>query len=719
MLARLRRRSRTIRTRVTAANGGVIAMLGMVAVITTLQFGGLATTVGTMSAETEAMMRVSHALGNRDDLIAAVHRIGSGDAGAAGRLRVLLEDTRDHVDKARHAVAAGDIEHQLDAATRSLDEVGASLAKLRRADDVEVAVMTLEEQIGDAVTALAKAKLAAARIVEQRLSTIGRDVHRPVVTFWWVAGLTASVAMFVLIYVRRRVLAPIERLRRGVKQVEAGEVATIALTGDDELTELATAFNGMARAIADREASLQSALRQVKLVLDNTEDAMLVAELDGRIEPGAVSATALRWFGAVDGAPIWDHIAGAAASGEVMRLGFEQLRDGFLPLELLLEQLPRRVPVGDRCYDVTYVPIEACGVTDRLLIVARDITEQLARSVAEQRNAETQRALAAILRSRSDFARFVHEVEDLIRDASCAPIPTDRARALHTLKGNTAIYGLTSIATTCHELEDRAAETGEVMPAGDAAALAAAWHDLRARIEAVLPIDGERVIELPASEHRWLLERVVAASLERPELVRIRSWADTPAERLVEPLAAGARRLAERLDRHVDVVVKVDGVRVDAERTAALWSALSHAVRNAVDHGVEPREVRAATGKPAMARVELAVTRQPSSWTITIDDDGAGIDWDLLSAKAAEIDWPRRDRAGLVELLFRDGVSTRFEATDTSGRGVGLSALKATADRLGAAVTISSERGRGTRLTVTVPEVSHSRPIPVIASSVA
>lgn len=129
--------------------------------------------------------------------------------------------------------------------------------------------------------------------------------------------------------------------------------------------------------------------------------------------------------------------------------------------------------------------------------------------------------------------------------------------------------------------------------------------------------------------------------------------------------------------------------------------------------------MRATTGKPALARVEVAVARQPGSWTITIDDDGAGIDWDRLSAKAAEIDWPRRDRAGLVELLFRGGVSTRLEATDTSGRGVGLSALKATADRLGAAVTISSERGRGTRLTVTVPEVSHSRQIPVIASGAA
>jgi two-component system chemotaxis sensor kinase CheA len=144
--------------------------------------------------------------------------------------------------------------------------------------------------------------------------------------------------------------------------------------------------------------------------------------------------------------------------------------------------------------------------------------------------------------------------------------------------------------------------------------------------------------------------------------------------------------------------VKGDSFRVDVERTAPLWSALSHALRNAVDHGIEPRDVRAATGKSTPAHIEVLVARQPGSWAISITDDGAGIDWDRLGAKASELNWPRRDEIGLIELLFCDGVSTRSEATSTSGRGVGLAALKAAADRLGATISIMSERGRGTQL---------------------
>jgi HAMP domain-containing protein/signal transduction histidine kinase len=718
MVSRLRRWSRTIRTRVTAANAGVIALLGMVAVITTLQFGRLAATVDAMSAETVVMIRVGHALDGREQLVATVHQIEHGDAAASARFGVLLEDIARHVADARSAMVPGDAREQLDAATKSLDEARASLATLATAEDRETAVMLIEEQIGDAATALAKAKLSTAKTVDERLSTIGRDVHEPVKTFWWVAGMSTIAALFVLIYIRRRVLAPIERLRRGVKQVEAGEVARIELAGNDELTELAAAFNGMVAAIAEREASLAAALRQVKLVLDTTEDAMFIAGFDGKIEPGGVSASAVRWFGPAGDAPVWEYLCGPGEASTGMWLGFEQLRDGFIPLEILIDQMPRRLVVGARSYDVTYAPIETAGTVDRLLVVVRDVTEQLVRGAAEQRQAETQRALAAILRSRSDFARFLHESEALIRAASEAEDPAIRARSLHTLKGNTAIYGLTSIAAKCHELEDRAAETGELMPPADGAELAEAWRDLRARIEAILPIGGERMIELPASEHEWLLNRVIHGSLALPELSRIEAWADTPAERLAETLAIGARRLAERLGRNVDVVVAAGGVRIDAERTAQLWSALSHAVRNAVDHGVEPPDVRVAAGKSDTARLDVSIERQPGSWSIAIADDGAGIDWDRLAAKAAELDWPRRDRAGLTELLFCDGVSTRDQASECSGRGVGLAALKAAADRLGAEIAIASERGKGTRLTVRVPDHAASRPILVVAGTV-
>jgi two-component system chemotaxis sensor kinase CheA len=153
------------------------------------------------------------------------------------------------------------------------------------------------------------------------------------------------------------------------------------------------------------------------------------------------------------------------------------------------------------------------------------------------------------------------------------------------------------------------------------------------------------------------------------------------------------------------VVASSGGLRVDAEHTARLWSALSHVVRNAIDHGIEPPERRIALGKSHRARIELSTAQVAGAWTVTVSDDGCGIDWARLEAKAAEIGWNRRDRAGLTELLFRDGVSTRDAATEHSGRGVGLSALKEAAETLGAAIALDSEPGRGTHVTVTIPDL--------------
>jgi two-component system chemotaxis sensor kinase CheA len=126
-----------------------------------------------------------------------------------------------------------------------------------------------------------------------------------------------------------------------------------------------------------------------------------------------------------------------------------------------------------------------------------------------------------------------------------------------------------------------------------------------------------------------------------------------------------------------------------------------HVVRNAIDHGFESREERLAAGKSPIGSLEL-LTRvegpetQPSL-VVEIRDDGAGIDFGAVRRKAIERGIPLEDNErGLKELMFADGFSTRDDVTDTSGRGVGLSALKASCIAAGGAFEIESQRGKGT-----------------------
>jgi chemotaxis protein histidine kinase CheA len=129
-----------------------------------------------------------------------------------------------------------------------------------------------------------------------------------------------------------------------------------------------------------------------------------------------------------------------------------------------------------------------------------------------------------------------------------------------------------------------------------------------------------------------------------------------------------------------------------------------HVVRNAVDHGIEDAETRLALGKPEAGTLVLAARRDQGRLIISVGDDGKGIDWAKVKAKAASVGLPCETREALVEALFADGVSTREELSDTSGRGIGLAAFRQVVASLGGHIDVQSNWGRGTRFEIAFDE---------------
>jgi two-component system chemotaxis sensor kinase CheA len=152
------------------------------------------------------------------------------------------------------------------------------------------------------------------------------------------------------------------------------------------------------------------------------------------------------------------------------------------------------------------------------------------------------------------------------------------------------------------------------------------------------------------------------------------------------------------------VVIEAEGVRLDAPAWANYWSAMVHAIRNAVDHGLEDAETRVKAGKPPAGRIALGARRAGHQLTFWIEDDGRGIDWDRVKVKAASLRRAHATRADLVEALFADGVSTRDRADAISGRGVGLAALRQAVQALKGAIAVDSTAGKGTVFRFTFDE---------------
>jgi two-component system chemotaxis sensor kinase CheA len=186
------------------------------------------------------------------------------------------------------------------------------------------------------------------------------------------------------------------------------------------------------------------------------------------------------------------------------------------------------------------------------------------------------------------------------------------------------------------------------------------------------------------------------------ELTRLEA---SPLMPVVAKQVGNAKQLAESLGKQVDISLSLSGVLVAADVAAALDVAVLHALRNAVDHGIEPPDERAAKGKPSPARISISGQMTPETVTVSVEDDGRGIDVDQVRARAVErrvLDGEtarRTSNAELLDLLFLSGFSTRKETTSVSGRGVGLDAVKNALRRVEGSVSLSNSPGRGLKVT--------------------
>jgi two-component system chemotaxis sensor kinase CheA len=133
------------------------------------------------------------------------------------------------------------------------------------------------------------------------------------------------------------------------------------------------------------------------------------------------------------------------------------------------------------------------------------------------------------------------------------------------------------------------------------------------------------------------------------------------------------------------------------------WSDLAHVIRNTVDHGVETAAERAKAGKAPNAAVVLSILTEGPQVVVSIQDDGRGIDWAKIAERARLRGLPCGTRSELEEALFAEGISSSTAVSSTSGRGVGLSAVRAVVRDLGGYVEIQTEAGRGTTFRCSLP----------------
>lgn len=470
---------------------------------------------------------------------------------------------------------------------------------------------------------------------------------------------------------------------------------------------------GLDRIVRARTAELDDRNRELSLVLDNLGQGFLRLDRTGRV-PKERSRILDEWLGSPAPDETWaSWLARFDESvGAWFEVGWDAVFEDFLPLDVSLDQLPKHLLVSGRELSFEYRPVGLPVQGGTVLVVVSDVTAERERARAEEERQEVLTIVERILRDRSSFTDFLAETTRLLLALDPDRPLAEVLRSLHTLKGNFSLFGVLSLARQCHGLETAVLEA-ENLEDLDLASLSVEWNAFLGRLGGVLEASTDDVVEITRPEFDELRAALRAGELDaRALLVRLDRYLKEPAQKRLELLADQARGLAARLDKgEIDVLIEGGEIRLPSRRWAPLWAALVHVIRNAVDHGVESPSERENTGKSARARLRLAVREEAGVVELTIADDGKGIDFEKLRSMAALAGLPSLSEEDLTRALFHEGITTRDEVTELSGRGVGMNAVLREVEALGGTIDVESIAGRGTTFRLRVPDRSTYAPL--------
>lgn len=565
--------------------------------------------------------------------------------------------------------------------------------------------------------------------------------------FWLTFLLAMGTSAVLIVISRTQIVRPLRRLSDAARRVGRGDLATrVDVRSTDELGQLASAFNRMSEEIGDRERRLAAATQNLRDLFDHMGQAIVAFDREGKVR-GAVSRQATKVFATpeLEGRPIRDLLFGPRADAEVEVQAFVEWQQGAFDVGLeqwasFAELAPREVTLergGGAAavpLELEFRPVAKDGKVDRVMVLATDVSEkrQLEQAVVTQEEQHAKR-IAAMRRLVAGgaqlFVRFIASARDRVArfferldDDALSITPLDLAtveeifRHVHTMKGEARAFDLLELEAAFESLEDtlgalrRNADALADREVADEAASAiraglfraeAAIDRTRQDFVAASPI-GSAALE-QASVQRSDLDTVLAlAGTGDNELARaIHRLAARPFGESLATVAERAPDWAAREGKRIELVVEGREVRIPPALSDVLAGVMTHLVRNAVAHGIEPEEERVLAGKRRVGSIWASAEEGELGPVIVMEDDGAGVDLDQIAARARSL--------GLVaegapcdpaELAFLPGLSTRDASDGLAGRGVGLDAVRAYCRDAGYAVHFMTEKGLGTKFVI-------------------
>lgn len=351
---------------------------------------------------------------------------------------------------------------------------------------------------------------------------------------------------------------------------------------------------------------------------------------------------------------------------------------------------------GEKIIECDWEPVcnhSGTAIT-KILVVLRDVTEMHEMKKAFLVKEKEIQYMNMIIEVRSDrLHRYLDSMFSLIKDSRKYLSQRDvLARNIHTIKGNSRMYGMTLVSDLCHKMEEdissSVAEEGLLLSALDN--IEQEFHVVLSLVNKVSSSDGHsfdsgRISAFIDSCRTFF--RSVAYS-EEDELrtlihqlsLKLDAINAISAHDFLERHIKGLDELSTSLGKVTPEVQIVDhNIRLKEDRLSFLHDVLVHLFRNSFDHGIESAEERQQKNKPARGKISIEFSHEGDCVQMVFVDDGRGLDLSELkksAVRSGRIAESENDPYTIASQIFHSGLSTKNEVTDISGRGVGLDSVK-------------------------------------------
>ncbi len=535
---------------------------------------------------------------------------------------------------------------------------------------------------------------------------------------WFIFGFIGlSLLFFAIIQaqIKKNLIDPILSLKTASVNVSNGNFRRVeGIEQDDEIGELSNHFNNMLKKLDETLQSEKQRTNQILAIINNVSAAFCMVDETGTVQPG-FTRICIDIFGEEfdSGKTITSILKLQKRDAEHFRLMIEQTFEEVFDDETATAQLPKEFTFGSK-----WIGIESRIVRreDNSIagIVFTIVDKTLLKATKER--SKLNEILIFLALERQSFGRFITEFRNTMGELPTLLRSRDNiARVkhlLHTLKGNFSVFGLKNLAGLVHTLESK-----DNLNALDVYKLKEAFKGFLTEHEEILKLDynseSDKTLEIDREDLNALEQRIFGELGRDAATMRstVLSWlSDVQMRKAKEYFSAVpilVKTLNERFQKGVRYEFEGGQILVEPQRFSKLAQVIPHLVRNSFDHGIESPEARAAAGKAETPVIRLTVANTADCLTVTVSDNGGGINSQKLFEKAIQAGHFEADvilsEEEKLNLIFLDDLSAKDTVSDISGRGVGMSAVKYEVENLGGTMRVLSKRGEGTSMEMSFP----------------